>query len=66
MGDEKRIVVSVKVHYLWVQERVAAKDMKLSKVWGHDNPADLLTKVLGVGAVVHRLNLMNLKFEKAQ
>ena len=39
-------VKHIRTQYLWVQERVANKDLKLSKVWGHDNPADLLTKPL--------------------
>ena len=34
------------VHYLWVQERVAAGDLTLRKVLGKLNPADLLTKHL--------------------
>ena len=34
----------VAVHFLWVQERVHNGDPKVSKVWGGDNPADLLTK----------------------
>ena len=36
----------VEVHYLWVQEKVANEDIKLSKVWGRENPADMLTKHL--------------------
>ena len=36
----------IEVHYLWVQEKIAQKAMTLSKVWGHENPADLLTKHL--------------------
>ena len=36
----------VAVHFLWVQERVKNGDLVVSKVWGGDNPADLLTKYL--------------------
>ena len=36
----------VAVHFLWVQERVRNGDLTVSKVWGGDNPADLLTKYL--------------------
>ena len=32
------------VHDLWVQEKVRHGDLVVSKVWGGDNPADLLTK----------------------
>lgn len=34
----------VAVHFLWIQERIAKGDFKLHKVWGVDNPADLLIK----------------------
>ena len=36
----------VKVQYLWLQERVRTKDMKITEVPGKDNPADLMTKYL--------------------
>ena len=36
----------IDVHYLWVQERVAHCDLTVSKCWGGENPADLLTKYL--------------------
>ena len=36
----------VAVHFLWVQERVRNGDLTVSKVWGGDTPADLLTKYL--------------------
>ena len=36
----------VAVRFLWVQERVKNGDLTVSKVWGGDNPADLLTKYL--------------------
>ena len=34
------------VHYLWVQELVAARRVIVSKVSGKLNPADMLTKHL--------------------
>ncbi len=33
------------MHDLWI-ERVAIGDIRVSKVWGGDNPADALTKCL--------------------
>ena len=36
----------IQTQYLWIQERVAAKDIGLKNVLGTDNPADLLTKHL--------------------
>ena len=52
----------IEIRDLWLQKEVNEGKVTVSKVPGDDNPADLLTKVLGVGAVVHRLSLMNLKF----
>ena len=36
----------IDTHFLWVQQRVSRGDFKVSKVWGKENPADLLTKFL--------------------
>ena len=36
----------IAVHFLWVQERVACGDIRVSKVWGGINPADILTKYI--------------------
>ena len=36
----------IQTQYLWIQERVASKDVSLGKVLGTENPADLLTKHL--------------------
>ena len=36
----------IQVHYLWVQERVGNGDIILKKVWGGENQADLLTKII--------------------
>ena len=36
----------IQTHYLWLQDKVAQNAFKLSKVWGEENPADLLTKYL--------------------
>ena len=36
----------IQTQYLWIQERVAAKDIGLKKVLGTNNPADLFTKHL--------------------
>ena len=52
----------IQVHYLWVQERVGNGDFKLCKVWGGENPADLLTKYLNRDAMVRSLQLYGLKY----
>ena len=36
----------IQTQYLWLQERVAAKELRLTKVLGTANPADMLTKHL--------------------
>ena len=39
----------IQTRFLWLQERVAAKHLRVSKVGTHDNPADLFTKQLDRG-----------------
>ncbi len=36
----------LKVQYLWIQDRIKHGDLAVMKVWGKDNPADLMTKHL--------------------
>ena len=50
------------VHYLWVQERVKNGDITLSKVWGKQNPADLLTKHLDFNTIQQYMSLFGLQF----
>ena len=50
----------IQVHYLWLQDKVAHNDFKLSKVWGQDNPADLLTKYLTRDKIDHAMKLFGL------
>ena len=50
------------VHYLWVQERVAQGDLKLSKVWGKENPADLLTKYLDAESIKKCMHIFGLTY----
>ena len=56
----------IEVHYLWVQERIANKDMKLSKVWGHDNPADLLTKHLDTASMRRHMQLIGMDYRSGR
>ena len=44
----------VRIGHLWVQERVAMRELTVSKVLGTENPADIFTKVL-VPAKLHPL-----------
>ena len=41
----------LEVRYLWVQEKLRAKEFTLKKIRGDRNPADVLTKPLGVSEV---------------
>ena len=56
----------IEVHYLWVQERIANKDMNLSKVWGHDNPADLLTKQLDTASMRRHMQLIGMDYRSGR
>ena len=51
----------IEVHYLWVQEKIAQKALTLSKVWGHENPADLLTKHLDAQTMQRHMYTLGLE-----
>ena len=51
----------IEVHYLWVQEKVANKDIRLGKVWGRENPADLLTKHLDAQTMNRYMSMLGLE-----
>ena len=52
----------IQVHFLWIQERVGNGDMILKKVWGGENPADLLTKILDGPALNRCLRTFGVKY----
>ena len=52
----------VAVHYLWLQERVISGQIKVSKVKGTSNPADLLTKHLTQDCMKRYMQTVNLIF----
>jgi len=52
----------IQVHFLWVQERVGRGDIVLKKVWGGENPADLLTKILNKPTMVKCLSIFGLQY----
>ena len=52
----------VQVHYLWIQERVGCGDITLKKVWGGENPADLLTKILTKDTILRCMNTFGIKY----
>ena len=45
----------IQTQYLWLQERVAHKEVALSKVQGTANPADMLIKALAQGDLLRHL-----------
>ena len=52
----------VQVHFLWVQEHVISGRVQLSKVYGNDNPADLLTKYFTRDKIAQYMKLCNLRY----
>ena len=50
----------VDTKYLWLQEEVASSRVRLSKVRGDVNPADVMTKYLAEGDSVGKAALMNI------
>ena len=52
----------IQVHFLWIQERVGNGDMILKKVWGGENPADLLTKILDGPTLNRCLRVFGIKY----
>ena len=52
----------IAVHFLWIQERIARGDFKLTKVWGGENPADLLTKHLTRQVISKYMGIYSLKY----
>lgn len=51
----------VNVQYLWVQERVRNGDLDVAKVWGKENPADLMTKHLPASEMLDHLEKLSIK-----
>ena len=50
----------IQTQYLWLQERVSAKGVQLTKVVGTANPADMLTKHLAIADLQRHLDFGNL------
>ena len=49
----------IDTRYLWLQEEVAHGRVRISKIRGDSNPADLMTKCLAAADIVHRASLLN-------
>ena len=48
------------VRYLWLQDLVKTGVIRIRKVWGKQNPADVLTKPLSYREAMDLLGLVNL------
>ena len=51
----------LEIRDLWLQKEIRDGRVEVSKISGLKNPADLMTKVLGIKDVQDRLGMMNLK-----
>ena len=52
----------IDTHFLWVQQRVHRGDFTVSKVWGKENPADLLTKFLDTNNLIKAMSMFNVTY----
>ena len=50
----------IEIRVLWMQKEVLEGKVLVSKVAGKENPADLMTKILGVQDIKLRLENMNI------
>ena len=50
----------LEVRYLWLQDQVRRGEVKLVKVWGKENPADVLTKPMSFGDAIRLLGILHL------
>ena len=49
--------------FLWIQQRIRDKEIRVTKVGTNDNPADLGTKFLELGKIRHLMSLLSLRWE---
>jgi len=55
----------IEIRDLWLQKEVRDGRVEVSKIRGEENPADLMTKILGIKDVEARLKGMNIRMDKA-
>ena len=56
----------IEVDNLWIQEQEARRMLPLSKVFGGDNPADLMTKNVGIDLAIKHMTTMGIRFEQGR
>ena len=54
----------LEIRDLWLQKEVADGTLEVFKTPGDDNPADLMTKILGLTIISDRLARMNIRFAR--
>ena len=53
----------LQIRDLWLQKEVADGRLTCLKIPGHENPADLMTKSLGMSDICSRLDCLGIKLE---
>ncbi len=56
----------ISVQYLWIQERVRSGDVKVAKIPGVENPADLFTKHLSADDMQYHMSRLGLAAETSR
>ena len=49
----------IDTRHLWLQEEVAHGRVRISKIRGDSNPADLMTKFLAAADILYKVSLLN-------
>ena len=53
----------LEIRDLWLHKEVREGRVEVSKIRGDENPADLMTKILGIEGIKERLKGMNIRFD---
>lgn len=56
----------IEVDHLWIQEQEARRMLPIAKVAGGDNPADLMTKNVGIELAIKHLRTMGIRFAEGR
>ena len=56
----------IEVDHLWIQEQEARRMLPITKVPGGDNPADLMTKNVGIELAIKHMKAMGIRFAEGR
>ena len=56
----------IEVDHLWIQEQEARRMLPIAKVAGGDNPADLMTKNVGIELAIKHMRTMGIRFAEGR